>query len=310
MKLRGPLLTAVLALLAAAGCHRASEPVARLTVESPRVRLEYPAAASLKVVFEPLAPLPGGADAPYLFVHLLAAPGQVLRTFDRPLPGPWEVGGRLPVEISLWQSALAPPLAPGTYHLTVGVYQRGGRRRWPLEVAGAEIARQEYEVAEVEVPAAAESGPELRFGGAWLPPELTGDVQLINQSWLTGEGSIELRNLSRPLRLGVALKVPGGADVPYRLVLDPGEEAPRLTLTSACAPVAVEVSGFGLHEAEVPLRPAPPATSCEVRIAANYRYLDPDTFARRIATLERVTWNALEGNDREGGDREGNAPGQ
>jgi hypothetical protein len=143
---------AVLALVASAalaGCGGESGPVARVSVEPDAVELAYPATARLTTSWEMTVPL-DAEGRPVVFVHLIGAEGEVDRTFDFPLTVEWRPGETATVPVPLWQSALGPPLAPGSYRLTLGLYDSAAGRRWPLATAGEEVARQEYEVARVD----------------------------------------------------------------------------------------------------------------------------------------------------------------
>src|SRR5258708_1346167 len=107
------------------------------------LRLSWPRAAGA-----------GGEESrsePLVFLHLLGPKGQVLRTFDHPFPQHWVAGTPVSYDVKLYQSALAPPLDPGKYRLTVGLYDQGGRR-WALAGLGEPIARQEYLPAELVLP--------------------------------------------------------------------------------------------------------------------------------------------------------------
>ncbi|MGH7336226.1 MAG: hypothetical protein ACREI7_01490, partial [Myxococcota bacterium] len=152
------------ALLAAGGCQPARSPIARLEVAPAELELAWPRFVELEVELEPIAPLPPGVDRPILFVHLLDEPGSVVRTFDHELPGEWKTGSRVRYEHRIYQSALASPLPAGRYLLSVGLYDPEVGR-FALESAGLEIAKLEYQVATVDVPATVAGGPEARFSG-------------------------------------------------------------------------------------------------------------------------------------------------
>lgn len=126
MRTSATLLACSVWLVLLGGCSESKEPVGKLTVSPPNLTLGYPGFTPLELDFEMTAPL-DSQGTPIVFVHVIDEPGEVMRTFDHPLPGAWTTGGRLSYEIDLHQSALAPPLAPGDYDLTVGLYE-GDRR--------------------------------------------------------------------------------------------------------------------------------------------------------------------------------------
>ena len=74
-------------------------------------------------------------DEPRVMVHLESPSGQLLRTFDHPFPGGWEVGEERRYEIVVFQSALGPVLEAGDYGLAVGLYDLSGHR-WPVATKG------------------------------------------------------------------------------------------------------------------------------------------------------------------------------
>jgi len=196
-----------LSLLAVCGCRRPSQPVARLEVEPRSPVLPFAGSVELDAAWEPVLPLAGLKGDPMVFVHLLDAGGGISRTFDHPLPFSWQPGTPESYLIELWQSALAAPLAPGSYRLSLGIYDLK-KHRWPLIVDGEEIDDQEYVVAEVTVPAVDAAAPSAVFSDGWLAAEPGGSKQVPAVRWLMEDGSIELRRLRDPL---------GGGDVVAKL---------------------------------------------------------------------------------------------
>ena len=130
------VLLAIMAL--AAGCDRSPTPVATLEIEPIEVELTFPTYETLRLRWRMEAELDQIQGDPMVFVHLLAAPGSVLRTFDHPIPFEWRPGAVEEYEIKLFQSGLGAPLAPGNYVLSLGLYDREGTR-WPLRVEGEVI---------------------------------------------------------------------------------------------------------------------------------------------------------------------------
>src|ERR1700680_2688770 len=98
--------------LIALGCHRTPSPVARLDVQPRSLSLPSGYVTAIHLNWTPLRPLEGDSAALTVFVHLLDGQGKLLRTFDRAFPQPWTEGSTVSHDIRVYQSALAPPLAP------------------------------------------------------------------------------------------------------------------------------------------------------------------------------------------------------
>lgn len=291
MKSYIPVPAIALPLLALSACGGPGEPVARLSLEpSASLTLPYPGRDRLEVMWKPLEALD---VPPHVFVHVIDQPGNVLRTFDHPFPGDWSSGREVESTIGVWQSALAPPLAPGNYELTVGLYNPENGRRWPLQVSGREVDQGEYAVARVEVPPpSAEAEPEIDFSEGWLPLEPTGDRQLFAVRWLGAEGGwIALTGLSEPTTLALTLHIPRLEGDGFRLLLDEGVDAPRVTLTSECSGELCTLEGLGRHEVELTLAPPGPEGRCAVHLEPQFVFLDEATFARRTLLLEKLLWD-------------------
>lgn len=285
---RFPLALAALAALAAvtSACGP-GEPVARLEVEPAEVVLEYPGTAELEAAWTPSAPL----ERPIVFVHLLGGDGELLRTFDLPFPGEWTPGERAVVPVRLWQSALAPPLPPGDYELTMGVVDAGGERP-PLETAGREVDDGEYTVARVDVPPPPVGGPMLRLDESWEPPAGDADRQTPGSRWLRGAGALEVGDAAGPLDLVLTLRLPAPDETPMALVPDEGApEPPAVTIAPGCGGEPVRLTEWGIHEVELALRPAPGERSCAISIDPGYVYLDPQSLRRISVELRRVVWS-------------------
>ena len=112
-------------------CMPSSDPVAIVQVSPTSFTLRYSEVRLVDLEFRILAPI-GEEHQPRVFVHLIDEPGNVLRTFDHPFPGDWEVDARVHHRLRIHQSALGPPLRAGRYSLSVGLYEVDGRR-WPLD---------------------------------------------------------------------------------------------------------------------------------------------------------------------------------
>ena len=149
-------------LIAATGCSKeAPTPVGQLEVSPKSVTLGAGEIKTVKLKWTPTAPLEGVKGTPTVFVHLLDDSGEVVRTFDHPLPQTWTVGTPISYDIDVFQSAVAPPLPPGKYRLTVGLFDQENQR-WALAGLGEEIAKREYQAAEVEATTQT-SMPRLEF---------------------------------------------------------------------------------------------------------------------------------------------------
>lgn len=290
-------------------CSGPGEPVAEVTVATPSVRLPYPGTAELEATWTPLAPL----EDPVVFVHLWGRRGRLLRTFDHPYPGDWEVGEPLTYGIELWQSALGPPLPDGRYDLTLGVTAEDERP--PLAVDGEEIDDGEYVVARVEVPAPPGVAPRLRWTAGWGPPGAGLDRQILGGRWLHKAGRLTLEGVREPLDVSLLLRIPTADEMPHQLVLDEGATTPSVRVGSDCTPVTRTVEGFGRHRVMLRLVPGgwregvedegdqdggeqedgevqtAAGGDCTVELAADYAYLDPASLQRVAADLMRVEWS-------------------
>jgi hypothetical protein len=284
------IVAAGLGLAALAGCGGdRAEPVARLTAEPARLTLPYGSYAELELGWRLAAELEQDAR-PRVFLHLLDADGELARTFDHDLPGPWRSGQEWRYRARIYQSLLAPPLPPGAYTLTVGLYG-DERRRWPLEVEGERIGPDEYRLAAVEVPSRGLELPAVGFSPTWSPTLAGGDRQVVAFRWLSGDGAIQLRELSGPGTLWLGLRVPGAEEGELRRrLLEPaaeGDGGPRVRVAADCGGFAAELSGDGHHDLKVPLAPGDGA--CEVTLTPNY-VLDSPGDAGRSVLLEVLAW--------------------
>jgi len=291
---------AVAATLAAglvAGCDgEPPRPVGLLSVTPAEVVLAWPETSTLTARWEATAPLADGTDGSAgsegarVFVHLLDEAGSVARTFDHALPFDWHAAEAHGSSIELWQSALAEPLPPGDYRLTVGLYDPGDGHRWPLETDAPAVDDGEYAVATVVVPPAS-PGPGLAFEGSWWPAEPGADRQVLARRWLKESGRVVVSDLRGPARLGFALRIPepgaGG-----RLVLREGATRPVVAVSSSCATGPVSVEGPGEHRVALELHPGEDGR-CVVDLAASFAVVDLETLRSRSAGLERLTVDPL-----------------
>ena len=277
-----------------AGCgSELTEPVARLTLSPAEIDLGYPGSTSLSAEWQMTAPLAGeaasvGGDGPRVFVHLLDRSGEVVRTFDHELPFPWRPGEVRSSAVDVWQSALAPPVPPGDYDLTLGLYDLREGRRWALETDAPEVGRGEYRVARVRA-LAPSSGVEVAFGGSWEPTAEGSDRQVLARRWLVQAGTIELSGLPEAARVELGLRLPEAAEG-ERLVIREGLDGAWVRVSSPCAGGEVLVEGPGYGTVELELRDGEDG-GCTLRIEPSFVVLDLDSLARRSVALERLTWS-------------------
>jgi hypothetical protein len=288
---RRRLLAALLVpgLLVAAGCRRAPELVASLTLSSRQIELPHGGVVPLELRWEPAKPLPelpAGVGAPIVFVHLIDAQGNVARTFDHPLPGRWVPGNTIVDRVPLYHSAIGPAMPAGDYRLTVGLYD-GQKKRFALTVEGEELKRQEYVVAQVKVPEVSTSAPAFTFSPEWLASEPGGDRQAVARRWLSGDGTLEVRGLAPPARVWLLLRVPK-VEPPLRMLLDPGATQASVRVSADCgAGFSAEVTGEGFKEVAVPVGAAGP---CVVSFDTNYVVVEMGTGRKLSLGLEQLGW--------------------
>jgi hypothetical protein len=272
-----------------AACGPGEEPVGRLSAQVGAVNLPFPQRAMVPVTFEAEREADSSGEL-RVFVHLLDGRGQVLRTFDHPLPAPWRPGTRITDPLELWQSALTPPLDPGTYDLTVGLYDAAGHR-FVLETAAPEVADREYRIAAVTVSPPAD-GPRVSFGGAFLELERRGDKQTLARRFLAGEGEILFTDLAGPLEVVFDLWIPREDEVALRLVLEQGATVPAVDIRSDCQKEPSRIEGPGHHTVSLGLAAPGETGSCTLTLTPNFVYLDLSGFSKRSASLELLTWGA------------------
>jgi hypothetical protein len=264
--------------------------VASLTATPERFVLPYGSFTDLELGWRVTADAEGAVEPLRVFLHLLDAGGALARTFDHDLPGPLREGRERRYQARIYQSILAPPLPPGAYTLTGGLYDGEGRR-WPLDTEAEKVGRDEYRLATVEVPSRGLELPAVEFSESWSPTLAGADRQVVAFRWLSGDGAIRLRELSGPGTLWLGLRVPGAEEGELRRrLLEPaaeGDGGPRVRVAADCGGFAAELSGDGHHDLEVPLAPGDGA--CEVTLTPNY-VLDSPGDAGRSVLLEVLAW--------------------
>jgi len=276
------LLAAVAGFLACGG--EDGTPVGRVSAEPSTIDLPYPGSADVELAWAPSTALGAGGEEATVFVHLLNDAAAVVRTFDHPLPRPWQPGSEMRYPLTLYQSLLGPPLPPGEYRLTVGLY--GPRGRWSLE-ADEEVGRQEYALARVRVPEADfENLPQLDFADGWEPLAPGLDLQTLATRWLGTGGTVGVGSAPQGGRLTFEVEIPAvlaGASP----VFDEGAEIPRLTVTSTCDDGAHSLSGTRRSEIVVQV---PAGGGCEIRFEPNFHYATADAPGPRSVRLLQLFW--------------------
>jgi len=195
-----------------AACRARSDPAGSVSLEPNIVRLGYPQSAAVRFHWQPRRALDRLHGSPVAFVHLLDRTGKtsvLLRTFDHALPAAWTAGQPLEEEIDVYQSALADPLPPGRYVLSLGLYDDSWGYRWQLE-AGPEVANREYSAAQVEVSGPDPTAPKFSFAGGWRPIEAVATRQVLAHRCLTGPATLSVEEIRAPGILRLQWTNPSG----------------------------------------------------------------------------------------------------
>lgn len=269
----GAVALAGFLVLAPLGCGGEGEPVASLALEPGEVELPYGSFTDLELSWTPRVALEDVKGHLRVFAHLLDSDGHLARTFDEDLPGAWQVDEAERTPLRIYQSLMAPPLPPGDYTLTLGLYDGSGRR-WPLETSGTHRGRSEYAMVTVHVPASTSNGgarlPAFEFSRAWGQNLAGADRQVLAFRWLHGEGAIRLSHVDGPGTLWARIQIPPVETAGMRRrIEDPagGQEA-RVAVSAACGGFEAGVTGAGSHDVDVPV--APQEGACEVSYAPNF----------------------------------------
>lgn len=286
----GGMALGVMVLLGAGACKPTPAPVARLEVRPAQLELAWPRYAELEFELEPTAALPPGVERPILFVHLLDEPGSVVRTFDHELPAAWKPGVTIRYRRRLFQSALASPIPAGRYLLSVGLYDLE-RGRFALAAAGPEVAKLEYQVATVDVPATTAGGPEARFSGEWLTPEATPDRQVVGARRLRGgaSGRIGFGPLAGPGTIHLGFTVPGSGGG-TRLDVTGDDRQPIVKVNSTCGGAQTELSGTGRFDIDLAVPAGAAEVSCEIAIEPNFVVRMGESSEATSVRLEELSW--------------------
>ncbi len=283
--MRRSLLLLSCCLLWVAACSSRERPVAKFSAQPARLVLPYPGFTKLEIKWVPRVPLTGAAGPVTVFVHLLSGPGEVARTFDHPLPASWRVGQEIDDEVELYQSALGPPLAAGSYRLTVGLYDKSGRR-WSLS-GGEPVGRDEYLAALVEVPAPDRNRASFNFVGDWGNPEAGSDRQILARRWLLGKGELDVGRLTGAADLLVGFEIPTPTPGSEEMVFNGSSTAPTLFIDSTCKGPEVSVSGQGLQWVHYPIEPDANGR-CVLDFRTNFKIVARDRGADRSIALSAL----------------------
>jgi hypothetical protein len=275
-------------LLSALGCKHEAVAVGRLDVQPRTVSLSYPELTTVHLTFSPstapasvVGTTPDGSRA-LVFLHLLDAKGAVVRTFDRPL--------RSSEDARLYQSALAPPLDPGKYRLSIGIYDHSGKR-FALTGLGEPIGRNEYLAADVEVPPQA-AGPRFSFSSAWEPIEAGTDKQVVARRWLSDQpGDIRVDAIPAAGSLWLRFRIPPGSGTGEKLVLhDPGANTPAAVVRGTCGTVETGFSGPGFHAVEIAVDGATAKNGCQLTLTPNFHITSTNRTELRSVSLDVASW--------------------
>jgi len=289
-----PVLTVAALSLYASGCGDKAPAVATVEVTPRTLRLGYPEMQSVHLNWQPVTALEGVTAQPLVFLHLRDDKDQVVRTFDHPFPQKWREGSPVSYDARLFQSLLAPPLPPGKYRLTLGLYE--GKTRWPLDGLGKSVGKREYKAADVEVPAGA-TGPSFAFSPTWLPVEEGGDKYVLARRWLNGQGVIGVRDVREAGTLWMLLRIPSGNE-PNEQLQVPGGGVPSVMVRGSCGGAETNLSGPGMHEVEIPVEAAPANGVCRVLLLPNFTITSSVTGQTRSVSLENAAWSAAAGSSK------------
>ncbi len=279
---RNLVVGCLLIALLSTGCGEQVTPVGSVEVHPSEIGLLYPGFSPYRLTWTAERPLEGRVGDLRAAVHLREIGGDVLRTFDHALTLDWQPGQSETVERILYQSALAPPLEPGSYALEIGLYDSVGNE-WQLTTSGATVRVEESTVGL----------PAFYFSPEWQPIEDGTDQQVLGRRWLRADGVIRLGELTRPGTLWLQLGVPAPSAGEQELELAEGATGPEVVVGNSCGGGAELLSGSGSHELMLSIvPPADPSVppECEISIESNYALIAVEDRARRTVALESLSW--------------------
>ena len=286
MKKTSFALALTFGLAAVLACGKQESPVAQVEPRPATLTLHYPQAEVVHLTFTPSAPL-GDGEKPMVFAHLVNSKDQIVRTFDHPFPQPWAEGTPVVDSVRISQSALAPPLAAGAYRLHVGLYGKAGKR-WPLGGLGADLGRNEYTAAQIEVPAE-EAGPKFAWTPTWMPTEVGGDRQVVARRWLTERGAVGVSEMKVPGTVLLTVRIPAGDQSGEKIEVAGGGNSPAVVIRGNCGP-EIHISGAGSHEVEVPVDTMPEEGNCRINFIPNFTFYPAAPQEKRSIVVEGAAW--------------------
>lgn len=258
-----------------AACRGGSDPVGSVSLDPNIVLLGYPQSVAVRFRWRPVRELDRRHGSPVVFVHLLDRTGQtstLLRTFDHALPSLWTPGQPQNDEVDVYQSALADPLPPGRYVLSLGLYDDSWGYRWPLET-GPEVARREYSAASVEVSGPDPSAPKFSFSGGWQPIEAVATRQVLAHRCLAGPATLSVEEIRAPGILRLQWTIP---------------EA--LALATTCETGRDEKLGGGRPWVGIRLPASAGGGRCEVRLDPGVLSANVPAGRATASCLEVLSW--------------------
>jgi hypothetical protein len=294
MNAKRSLVALGILVVLASGCETAPEPVGSVRIEPAEIPLPYPGFARVEMTWDLATALDGVEGGPLVFVHLLNAEGDVERTFDHALPFDWQPDTSQSYELTLFQSALAPPLEAGDYRLSVGLYDAADQR-WALSGVGEEVAQLEYHLATVNTEGDPTAVPMFYFSPSWLPLEAGTDVQILGRRWLTDEGTIRVAEIPGTGTVWMQLQLSEPLAQIEEISFLEGEDEPQVVLASTCGGEEAVISDFGLHGMEVRVTTTDEGElpeECEIVLRPNFQIVEVDTLTRRSVGLQILTWSA------------------
>ncbi len=286
MNMKNALPLIAIAALGLSACGKPA-PVAQVEVGPSLVQLPFSQVQTVHLTWTPSASI--GNEKPTVFVHLLDSKKKVARTFDHPFPQRWTEGAPVSYDLKLYQSAMAPPLTPGKYQVTLGLYGKDGKR-WPLKGLGDPVGRDEYNAFQVQVPNSAPH-PRFAFSPNWMDAEPGGDRQVLARRWLVDRGAIRLVDQHNPGTVWMVVQIPPTVLKEYKMIIGEGSTTPSVVIHGNCGCPETSITGPGLHEVELSLDAPPPGDFCHLLLTASFA-LEPLTASgsKRSASLENVAW--------------------
>ncbi len=288
------LLAACILLAPCILACRQQAPVARLQVSPQALALPYPHSAFLELSWLPLAPLDVASSELLVFVHLIDQEGKVRRTFDHRFPETWAEGSEITYPLELHQSAIAPPLPPGSYDLPLGLYEASGRR-WPLDIEAPEVDDEEYVLAEVAIPYPVMATPRFHFSDAWEATQDTGLRQVVAHRWLNEQpADLLIWGIDRPGEALLSFTIHRLQEQDFRLRTTTPNEVPAVAVESECGSVRGRLSGYGFHQIRLSVPASATGQRCTVRFSPDFYFINSDSSRRYSALLESMTWMPAE----------------